>query len=785
MSDAASLLPGPEGQAEAMARVAELRARGVAGVQGLVALLAQPAWTVRRAVVAALAEAEPAAVALLCEALRTSRDNESKLAGIVDALSQTKNEVSDPLLALMFDANVAVVCDAVQILGRRECAVAVPRLIELTSHADDNVALAAVEALGRIGGSEALESLLALATSGNFFRTFPVIDVLGRSRDPRVLPTLLKLAADPVYGTEAVRALGRLGDPAAVSALVDQLSRAGENVVRAIALALVTIRDGMEQRFGTAVALERALLASPRLSEVRRQLTLGLKRADPSERVALSKLLGCLSEENTVPTLLALLDGPADTAQVAASALRKLGALAEPMLVEALRSGSSVQRRLLVPILSGRLAARDELIAALHDDDPEVRALACDALAKTSDASASPAIFPLLGDADARVGQAALGAIQSLGSDETTRLALEAAESSDVRVRRAGLRIIGYFGLKQGLEALIAGTKADDERVREAALAGLPFMDDARALALLVAAAQSPSTRTRVSALRALAHCTAEDGVRAQLRASLGDSDAWARYYACRALGKLGDDEATDAVAALLADGSGQVRVAAVDALAHLRGPRAFEILRGVLGSKDSDLHRAAVLALGISRRREALAPLLSALSAGDASTRLVAVSALSELGLEDALPAIARAALDPDEGVRVAAAGFLATRTDAGATDQLLAILAKDPSRQSVIHALARPVGGRVEAIAAALETADDALAGALITSLVRTQSDAAVHAIRVSLASRNEAARRAAASALIAIQDSASARDLERAALHDPDAEVRRICAASNVSP
>ena len=114
MTDAASPLPSPEGQVEAMARVPELRTRAVAGVQGLVALLAQPAWTVRRAVVAALAEVEPAAVALLCEALRTSRDNESKLAGIVDALSQTQNDVSDPLLALTFDANVAVVCDAVQ-----------------------------------------------------------------------------------------------------------------------------------------------------------------------------------------------------------------------------------------------------------------------------------------------------------------------------------------------------------------------------------------------------------------------------------------------------------------------------------------------------------------------------------------------------------------------------------------------------------------------------------------------------------------------------------------------
>jgi HEAT repeat protein len=780
-----SRLPSDQtsGDRERLARVAELRAAGGARVAELVAELAQPTWAVRRAVVAALAAADNAAMPSLLETLRSSRQSEAKIAGLVDALSATPMNVDELVLKLSQDENVAVVCDAAQILGRRESALAVPRLKELTEHADDNVALAAVEALGRIGGREALEPLLALAESRNFFRTFPTIDILGRSRDSRALPTLLKLTADPLYATEAARALGRLGDMSAVPALLDQLGRAAGGLVCAIAVALVAIRDAAEQRFGSGNAIERQLSSSPRLADIRRQLALALKRADTAEQVAVSQTLSWVGEESTVPTWLELLRGPASVAQVAANSLKKLGAIAEPAMIETLRDGTSEERRLLVPIVAGRLAARDQLVACLKDDDPTVRALSCDALAKTSDASVAPAIFPLLDDPDARVGQAALAAIQSLGSDETRRLALSSARSSQPRVRRAGLRIIGYFGYPEGLEVLTEAARDGEERVREAALASLPFIDDPRATALLLDAAQHASARTRTAAVRALGHSASGPDILTALRLALQDADAWVRYYACQALGRLHDDDATESIAKLLADDSGQVRVAAVEALAHLRGSRAFDVLSGVLASDDPDLYRAALVALGISRREAALPALLAALASTDAATRLVAVSALSESGLAAALPAIAKATRDSDEGVRVSATGFLAARSDQAATNELLALLHDDPSNETLIRALARAVPGRADAIVASLNGADEASASALVASLARMQSDEARSAIRASLSSPNDAARRAAASALVAMQDGASAAALERAARSDPDAEVRRICTASLV--
>lgn len=769
------------GEQVRLSHVAELRARGIAALPELIEELVQPTWSVRRQVVAALVEAEPRAMSLLSSALSNSRESEAKIAGLVDALSSTGNDVDDLVLALAEHHNPAVVCDAVQILGRRESARAVPRLSELTRHEDDNVALAAVEALGRIGGRVAIDALLPMAARRNFFRTFPTIDVLGRSGDRRAVPALLELVSDPLYASEAVRALGRLAEPSATAVLLDQLSRAPANLVGAIALALVAIHDESLARYGTGIAVERAMLACEKLADLRRQLTLALKRADASEQAALTQILSWIGEESTVPALFELLGGAPEVAGAAQSSLRRLGPIAEPQLISAMQNGSSELRRLLIPIVSGKLSARAELIACLKDEDASVRALACDALARTSDASAVPALFELLADSDARVGQAALAAIQSLGSEETRRLALEASHATDARVRRAGLRIIGYFGYPEGLAALSEGAEADDEKLRDAAISGLPLIDRQEALTVLLAAANHESARTRATAMRALGHTSGEAAASARLRSALADPEPWVRYYACQALGRLHDDASTALLAKLLEDAFGQVRVAAVEALASLRGGQAFEVLKGVLRSGDLDLYRAALVALGSSKRVEALPELLSALESGDAATRLVALSALAELGGPETLPPIARSTRDLDDGVRVAATGFLAARSELAATTELITLLSNEPGRHDLLRALARPAPGRCDAIGAALANVDDLRATALVAALARMQSEEAVLAIRTALASTNDAARRAAAAALIAVQDGASAAALERAALSDSDAEVRRICAAA----
>src|SRR6185436_17373103 len=126
---------------------------GKDGLNPLMELLDDKSWAVRRAVVAALARLGDDAVEPLCQLVRRRRDHEARLAAAVDSLAASAGDVRTPVLRLLLDSDApAVICDGLQVLGRRKESSVLDRIIALSSHADDNVAVAAIEAMGRIGG---------------------------------------------------------------------------------------------------------------------------------------------------------------------------------------------------------------------------------------------------------------------------------------------------------------------------------------------------------------------------------------------------------------------------------------------------------------------------------------------------------------------------------------------------------------------------------------------------------------------------------------------------------
>ena len=176
-----------------------------------------------------------------------------------------------------------------------------------------------------------------------------------------------------------------------------------------------------------------------------RHLLRALPEGDATEQAAICFVLGVIQDPSTTSALTSLLDGPPVVAAAAAAALGGLAHQAGDHVLAGIRTGSPSHRKALLPHISGGWAAAD-VVTCLRDEDPDVRVLACEALARMGAVGQVAALFPVLGDPDTRVSYAAVGAIQSLGSTETERLALEAARSPDVRVRRAALRILTYFG---------------------------------------------------------------------------------------------------------------------------------------------------------------------------------------------------------------------------------------------------------------------------------------------------------------------------------------------------
>ncbi|MET0343598.1 MAG: HEAT repeat domain-containing protein [Polyangiales bacterium] len=743
----------------------------------LIARLSQAGWSERRQLVAALASLGEDAANALCGALVGARDDETRIAAVVDALAASTADVESRLVALLPLDEPALLADVAQILGRRRQPAAAKTLIALSAHADTNVAVAAIEALGRLGGRAAVDALVACVERNDFFRTFPAIDVLGRSGDPRAVAPLAKLLDNSRYAHEAARALGRTADRAAVAPLTRLLETPTLASVRIGCIALSELCVAHEERYGSATAIEQALRRQHAPGLVRR-LGHALGGADKLERLAICRVLGALGDPAATPLLLDLVGGDAELTQAASAAMRALGRDSEDALAAALAEPDSTRRAALIPNLT-RAAHADALIACLDDPQALVRSLACEALARVGAVDALPALFARLSDAKAQVVHAATAAIQSLGAPATEALAREAARAEGVETRRAALRILAYLGIDAALDVFEAALSDPSAKVREAAIQGLPLLEHHDVPPMLLRLASSDDARTRAVAVRAIGHASPDQITLRALARSLDDADAWVRYYACQALGRLGVEALAGSIVARLEDEAGHVRAAAIEALSHLHGKLAREALRRAAHADDLDVRRAALLGLGMGGDRVALPLLIDTAREGDPSSRLIALSALASFAGDEATEVLAEASSDADPALRTAAIGFLAHRPGPAATDALVARLRDAEAPTPLLDALAAPVHGRVARLLATLATADDELALRLVACLSRQHSVESIDALFTGLGLPSRPARLAAAGGLSALGTREAYAALAQAAAEDADPEVRRVCA------
>jgi HEAT repeat protein len=756
-------------------RLDALAADGPSQLAELLAMRTDPSWAVRREVITALGALGESALEPLCVSLCNQRDDETRIAATVDALVASTGDVDAQLGRGCAGAVAAVWADVAQILGRRRNPASLPALVALVRHADDNVAVAAIEALGKLGGRSVVDTLVETVQSQIFFRTFAAIDVLGKSGDPRAVAPLVALLDTPHYVLEAVRALGHTCDRAAVAPLIALLMSPSDSLVRVAALALCDLRNRHGERFGTTAPIESAIQRAAQKPAIRR-LAQCVSGAETEEQIAIYVVLGCLEDDSAAPALLRGLEGPPPVAQAAAEALERLSSDFGQVLVVALSERDSARRQMLLPRMS-HSRATDAVIACLTDQEAVVRRLACEALARIGSRRAVPDLFDTLRDANPGVVQAATTAIIALGHEET--LAVAAASSDNSGVRRAALRILSHLGTPVALEVLASAARDQNPRIREAAIIGLGLFEQPEAQSLLLDLASDDAAATRGVALRALADggwC--DERVTSRLTQSLSDPDAWVRYYACQAVGKLMLRSHVHALAARLGDEAGQVRIAAIEALSHLPEESAFAALLAAAGSDEIDVRRAALMGLGLSPRPEAIDWLLSNAGSDDVATRLIALSGLARLDAPEGLGALARAAHDGDESVRVAAIGYLAAGSSVEAT-QMLARWVTDPVLGARARAaLSTPNERRVSGLSAALQTADDEAAVVLAGLLARLNQPDAISALFEAVTIANVAARRAAATALGALRTREALATLQRLSREDPDAEVRRVC-------
>ena len=184
--------------------------------------------------------------------------------------------------------------------------------------------------------------------------------------------------------------------------------------------------------------------------------------------------------------------------------------------------------------------------------------------------------------------------------------------------------------------------------------------------------------KQREEALRALS-LRPDREVRDFFLRALKDEDAWVRWSAAEALGRLGaTDEALQALREALKDENALVRMGAAEALGHLGATdEALQALREALKDEDAWVRMGAAEALGhLGATDEALQALRKALKDENALVRMGAASALGRLGATDeAIQALREALKDEDAWVQAGAAEALG---HLGATDEALQALRK-----------------------------------------------------------------------------------------------------------
>jgi HEAT repeat protein len=466
-------------------------------------------------------------------------------------------------------------------------------LIEQLGSADVDTRRATVVALGRIGDRAAVPALVRLVEEDDRDLLVVAASALARIGDQRAFEPLLRLIGDGETAVRqaAVGALNSLGSPE-------------------LAARIVSLLDSPDRNTRESAVRIAGYFGYPECADT---LIARANDADEGVRAAAIEHLGYLDDPRVPQVLLdALREG---TPRARSAAAHALAYVVEPGTVDALRH-------------------------ALHDGDAWVRYFAATSLGRRRDADA----------------------FEDLAS---------AARSDRARqVRVAAVEAIGAINGGRAVELLSELIAVEDSDLATAALRALGATDAEAAVPVLCAALRAHDARRRIAAADALACAVSVEGVEALAWTACADADETVSTAAIAALGSIASCRpafAEASVHALIKVGDDvNARSRAVAAL--LRTPAsAIPALGDVLLWTESSARLIAVEVLGRMARPAASAYVVQALDDRDAAVRQRAITALSRLGtrgLSRRLTSMARS--DESPAVRHAAELALARTHDA-----------------------------------------------------------------------------------------------------------------------
>ncbi len=386
-----------------------------------------------------------------------------------------------------------------------------------------------------------------------------VVNTLGVRGDTEAVAVLQPLLNDSStdLSAAAITALGRIGSPAAIEALISPLATAEKPQQRQLYEALLVAAEGRAQQGDKTSAL-KAYRQVARSAEIplQRAALIGQVEQDPQQAV---------------------------TALIAAL---KIAPLQETVMILVAQQRDSRVVSQLAGQLNGLPA--DQQIQLLH------------ALAVTGQASALPAVMPLLATAEDPVKVAALQAVGALGGADEVELVAHTAAGTRNEVQSAARTALS--GLK--------GAKVDDKIVGllgdmppqiqiELALAAEQRRIGAAAPTLMTLA-QGDDRRVRRAALEALAEVAGSDQLKPLFQCVIEQQSPPAQDALVKSALRLGQAEQVSAwLIETNRDKSDlKLQTQILKTLSQLGQANGLEVIRKATDSQDEGLRTEAIRAL-------------------------------------------------------------------------------------------------------------------------------------------------------------------------------------------
>jgi HEAT repeat protein/beta-lactamase regulating signal transducer with metallopeptidase domain len=447
-------------------------------VASLTRALSDSAATVRREAAQALGQLKArAAVPSLIRGL--DDDDADVRQAFVRALARIGDEsAADGLIAALRDPSPAVRNYAAQAVGELGVRRAAPALIDLLGDEHPDLRRQAISQLWRLRDTSSVDAIARLVSDSSAAVRRTAVAALGQFRRPSSYPALERALSDDnaEVRMRALSSLARFRDSRSLAVFSRALADGSPDVRRAAVRALDSSNDS------TVI---------PTLIEA-------LQDSDARVRAAAVSALRDFDDVRSLTPFVRMLSDPSD--DVREAVVRGLGELDTDEVITPLaataRSDSvaDIRRTALAGLARFyRPTVVDPLVTALSDDDHEVRTTAARGIGRLAEyhggrRAQSHASYAQMGQALPRTVAPLIAALRDDDSD----------------VREAVARALGYLGDPRAVDPLIAALNDGASDVRKEAVYALGRIHDDRAVDPLIAVLEDADSEVRRAAVRTL-----------------------------------------------------------------------------------------------------------------------------------------------------------------------------------------------------------------------------------------------------------------------------------------